>query len=205
MPKTHKEITKLKEKIQLDSSEVSSIDEYDDDDMISQKATDDYIKTELLEKIMKYFFIDTSIKEKQKEIREEMKALKDQKIEMENFILRYLESIEEEFVEINGHGKLIKKTRVTKGAIKVDFIKNAVSDKLKEKGLFRNENDLNTFVETILGSIDEKRPTTSKTFIQRSTKKDKVSQDNTSSKSSVKSGNKSKKIQNDSDEDLPTY
>lgn len=204
MQKTRKEITKLKEQIQLDSSEVSSIDEYDDDDMISQKATDDYIKTELLEKIMKYFFIDTSIKEKQKEIREEMKALKEQKLEMENFILRYLESIDEEFVEINGHGKLIKKTRVTKGAIKIDFIKNAVSDKLKERGLFKNENDLNTFVETILGSIDEKRPTTSKTFIQRSTKKEKESKDNTSTKS-TKSGKKTKNIQNDSDDELPTY
>ena len=68
----HKTNNKINKKTDIDSSDISSYNEDEDyenmtQDQISQKGKEKFFKTELMEKIVKYIKIDDSIKEKQKE------------------------------------------------------------------------------------------------------------------------------------------
>ena len=117
---------KNKIKVKQDSSDISSYDS-DDDNLtnvdIQQKARETYMQTELFERITKYIKIDNNIREKQKELREFTQALKTQKQEMEKYILSYLTDVNQEYVKIDGDGKLTKSVSVRKGAIKPETIK----------------------------------------------------------------------------------
>lgn len=129
-----KNIKKKKER--RDSSDISTYDSDDDNltnEDIQKAARTSYVQNELLERITKYLKIDNAIKEKQKEIREYVKTMKEQKESMEKYIIGYLNEVNEDFIKINGEGKLIKTTSVTKGAIKTDNIKESVAQGLKKK------------------------------------------------------------------------
>jgi hypothetical protein len=153
-----------------DSSDVSSYDEdYDNmtSDQISQKGQDKFFKSELMEKIVKYIKIDDSIKEKQKELREQTKCLKTQKTDMEKYILSYLENINEDYVNIQGTAKLTRTTTVSKGAIKPDNIKLSVIDGLKQQKINLDDKKITEVLESVMDSIDKNRPTKTKTYIKR--------------------------------------
>ncbi len=189
-----------KKKTDYDSSDVSSYDEdYDNmtSDQISQRGQEKFFKSELMEKIIKYIKIDDSIKEKQRELREQTKCLKTQKSDMEKYILSYLENIKEDYVNIQGTAKLTRTTTVSKGAIKPDNIKVSVIDGLKQQKINLDEKKINEVLESVMESIDKNRPTKTKTYIKRtkgSTTKalKKIVEDNNDS-------------EEDGDEKLPQY
>jgi hypothetical protein len=159
-----------KKKPDYDSSDVSS---YDDDydnmtsDQISQRGQDKFFKSELMEKIIKYIKIDDSIKEKQRELREQTKCLKTQKTDMEKYILSYLENINEDYVNIQGTAKLTRTTTISKGAIKPDNIKVSVIDGLKQQKINLDEKKISEVLESVMDCIDKNRPTKTKTYIKR--------------------------------------
>jgi len=169
--------------IQNDSSEVSSIDENDNNDVISTMAEQDYINNELVEKIMKYFVIDNRIREKQKEIREEMKELKDKKSDLEKFILRFLNETEQNFIEVSGQGKLMKKTSTRVGAINQVMIKESIKEMLIKENIICDEIEIECFVDNVLKTIDDMRPKTTKEYIYRS-------EDNTNKTKKIRKTNK---------------
>jgi hypothetical protein len=159
-------------KTDIDSSDISSYDENEDyenmtSEQISQKGKEKFFKTELMEKIVKYIKIDDSIKEKQKEIRQQVKCLKTQKSDMEKYIIAYLENINEEFVNIEGTAKLTKTVSTSKGAIKPDNIKTSVIDSIKKQNIKIDENKINNLLEDVLVFVDKNRPTKTKTYIKR--------------------------------------
>jgi hypothetical protein len=159
-----------KKKTDYDSSDVSSYDEdYDNmtSDQISQRGQDKFFKSELMEKIIKYIKIDDSIKEKQRELREQTKCLKTQKTDMEKYILSYLENINEDYVNIQGTAKLTRTTSISKGAIKPDNIKVSVIDGLKQQKINLDEKKINEVLESVMECIDKNRPTKTKTYIKR--------------------------------------
>ncbi len=138
-----------------DSSDISSYDENENygnmtSDEISQKAHEKYFKTELMEKIIKYIKIDDSIKEKQKEVREQVKCLKTQKMDMEKYIITYLESINQEFVNIEGAAKLTKTVSVSKGAIKHDNIKSSIVDGIKKQNINIDSKKIDELLENVM-------------------------------------------------------
>ena len=162
--------TDKKKKTDYDSSDVSSYDEdYDNmtSDQISQRGQDKFFKSELMEKIIKYIKIDDSIKEKQRELREQTKCLKTQKTDMEKYILSYLENINEDYVNIQGTAKLTRTTSISKGAIKPDNIKVSVIDGLKQQKINLDEKKINEVLESVMECIDKNRPTKTKTYIKR--------------------------------------
>ena len=168
----NKTIQKNKKEIKEDSSDISSYDEDNDyenmtSDEISQKAQDKYFKTELMEKIIKYIKIDDSIKEKQKEIREQVKCLKTQKSDMEKYIITYLESINQEFVNIEGAAKLTKTISTTKGAIKTDNIKSSLVDGIKKQNINLDSKKVDELLESVLEFVETNRPTKTRTYIKR--------------------------------------
>ena len=167
-----KNIKKDKKDKDDDSSDISSyISNYNNDieqmttDEISQKGRDKFFKTELMEKIIKYIKIDDSMKEKQKEIREQMKVLKTQKTEMEKYIISYLESINEEYVKLGEAAKLTKTVSRTKGAIKSDNIKVSIFDELKKDNM--EDNKINDLLTNIVDNIEKNRPIKTRTYIKR--------------------------------------
>jgi hypothetical protein len=183
-----------------DSSDISSYNEDYENmtlDEISQKGREKFFKTELMEKIVKYIKIDDTIKDKQKELRLQMKALKTQKIDMEKYIISYLEAINEEFVNIQGTARLTKTTTNTKGAIKVDNIKLSVIDGIKKQNINLDERKIGELLDSVVDNIEKNRPIKTKTYIKRT--KDKAI------KSTGKKNNKKSNDDDESEEDIPLY
>jgi len=167
-----KKVEKNIEKMNEDSSDISSYDENEDydnmtNDEISQRAHNKFFKTELMEKIIKYIKIDDSIKEKQKEIRDQVKCLKTQKTDMEKYIISYLENINEEFVNIEGTAKLTKTTTIKKGAIKSDMIKTSVVEGIRKQNIQIDSKKIDDLLENVLEFVDKNRPVKTKTYIKR--------------------------------------
>lgn len=193
-----------KEKKDNDSSDISSYNENNDiyndfenmtADEISQKGKEKFFKTELMEKIIKYIKIDDSIKEKQKEIREQMKVMKTQKESMEKYIISYLESINEEFVNITGTAKLTKTVTNTKGAINYDNIKLSVIDTLKKQNI--EEDKIKGLIDDVINNVDKNRPVKTRTYIKRTK--------GATDKSLRKIAEKHKNQDNLDDDDIPQY
>lgn len=163
---------KVKKEIKEDSSDISSYDENNNyenmtSDELSQRAQDKYFKTELMEKIIKYIKIDDSIKEKQKEIRQQVKCLKTQKADMEKYIITYLESINQEFVNIEGTAKLTKTVSTTRGAIKQDNIKISLVDGIKKQNINLDSKKVDELLESVMEFVEKNRPTKTRTYIKR--------------------------------------
>jgi hypothetical protein len=196
-------VKKDKIKVKQDSSDISSYDSEDDNMTnadIQQKAKETYMQTELFERITKYIKIDNNIREKQKELREFTQALKKQKQEMEKYILSYLTEVNQEYVKIDGDGKLTKSVSIRKGAIKPETIKKSVLTGLKKENINLDDNRINDIIESILTIVDDNRPKTTKTYIKRTYER-KKKDDKQQSKKDIDKKNKD----NDSDEELPKY
>ena len=199
-------------KEEVDSSDISSYDENENyenmtNDEISQKGKEKFFKTELMEKIIKYIKIDDSIKDKQKEVRDQMKVLKTQKEEMEKYIISYLETINEEYVKIGESAKLTRTVSQTKGAIKQDNIKVSIFDQLKKENM--GDDKINELLENIVDNIEKNRPVKTKTYIKRTKAKEKKDV-NKSIRDIAISNKKGAKQQvnnsdDDGDDDIPKY
>ncbi len=186
-----------------DSSDISSYDENENYenmtfDEISHKAQNKFFETELKEKIIKYIKIDDSIKEKQKEIREQIKCLKTQRNDMEKYIIAYLEDINEEYVDISGKAKLTRTVSTSKGAIKTDNIKLSIVDGIKSQGIDLDLHKVNELLEDVMEFIEKNRPTKTRTYIKR-TKGNTIKQ-----LSKIVKGNVAN-VANVSDDELPKY
>ena len=220
------------QKEDLDSSDISSMDEDDIDMMTNQdiekKATNAFVETELLDRITKYLKIDSKIKEKQKEVRECMRTMKQQKEDMEKYIVKYLEDINEDFIKIDGEGKLTKTQTITRGAINNENIKSSVLTGLKKENINLDDKKFMDLIQSILEQVEANRPKKTKTYIKRTAeKKNKKSKNETENetknenknetkneikneiKNETKHENKKqrklKKVETEEDDDLPKY
>jgi len=180
-----------------DSSDISSYDSDDErkiDNMtnedIRSNATQKYIETELLERINKYFKIDTLIKDKQKEVRDMTRELKKQKQEMEKYIIGYLEEIDEEYIKVSGKCKLMRATKTTKGAINNKNICTSIANGMSKENIKLDDGKFNSLLTSILEFIDSNRPTKTKQILKQVKNK---------------KGDKSENEDNDEDEDIPKY
>ena len=210
-----KKITKIKKKKERrDSSDISSYDSEDDNitnEDIQKEARSNYVQNELLERITKYLKIDNSIKEKQKEIREYVKVMKSQKEDMEKYIIGYLNEVNEDYIKIEGEGKLTKTITTSKGAIKTDNIKASVVAGLKRENIALDEKKFNELIGSILNMVEENRPKKQKTYIKRTQvkkkddNKDDKKDDNKDNNDDNKTKVKKQKLPEDSDEELPKY
>lgn len=134
---------------------------------IKTKAKEDFIQNDFFEKIIKYVKTDNLIRNETKDFREKMKTLKEQKEDLEKFILRFLELQEENVININGSGKLTKYESVRKKGINKDIIEQAISDQLKKEKLFTDEKKIKELVEATYKIMEDKREKTVKTVLKR--------------------------------------
>jgi len=163
------------QKEDADSSDISSLDEEDIDMMTNQdiekNATNSFVQNELLERITKYLKFDEKIKEKQKEVREYMKVMKEQKESMEKYIIKYLEDVNEEYIKIDGQGKLVRTQTITRGVINNENIKSSIITSLKKENIKLDDKTFMNLIQTILTEVETNRPKKTRTFIKRTEEK----------------------------------
>lgn len=129
---------------------MSDIENSDSDD-IEQEAEQIKITKDFQENVIKFVKIDDLIKKKQSEITE----LKSQKKPCEENIIKYLDEIDENVIEIT-NGKLRKNKSETKVALNKEIIKNAINNQIQDP----------LIVEQILKIMDN-RPKKVRTNIKR--------------------------------------
>lgn len=136
--------------------------EDDDDDAISREAEECVVPNEFKEKVVKYVKIDNLIRQKDSEA----KLLKGERKKFEEYIIRYLDKVKEVSVEI-GDGQLVKNETVKKKPINTDIIKEAITEKIKEDKLFKDDKEREKAVEDILELMEKKRPQTTNVKLDR--------------------------------------
>jgi hypothetical protein len=110
------------------------------------------VSMEFQESVIKFVKLDDLMKKKQKELTE----LRNQRKPCEEFILKYLDQIDETVVEITT-GKLRKNKSETKVPLNKEVIKQAIQLKVK------NKDD----VDFIMKQMDELRPINTRENIKR--------------------------------------
>lgn len=101
------------------------------------------VSKEFQEHVVKYVKLDDVIRKKQSELSE----LKDQRRPSEEYILKYLDNIGENMIEIST-GKLRKNKSETKKALSQDIIQKVLLESVKDEAQ----------VEEILKKMEETRP-----------------------------------------------
>jgi len=138
------------------SSDSNSGDERDDDKSSGgdkEKSIDQVkISKEFQENVVKFVKLDDLMRKKQ----QEMTELRDQRKPCEQYILKYLDSVDENVIEIT-NGKLRKNKAETKAALTQDVMKNAISEKVSDPKI----------VEEILKIMETKRPLSTHVNLKR--------------------------------------
>lgn len=139
----------------LTSEVISEIDKDDSasEESDNEKAVDKVkISKEFQENVVKFVKLDDLVRKKQSE----MADLKEQRKPCEQYILKYLDKIEESTIAIT-NGKLRKNKSETKSALSQDVIKSAIEEKVKDVKL----------VDEILNLMETMRPTNTHVNLKR--------------------------------------
>ena len=139
------------------SSESNS--SYDSDD-IEDEAEKINVSKEFEEKVIKYVKLDNLIRKKNAEVKE----LKEQRKPCEEFILKYLDQIGQNTIDITG-GKLRRNKSETKTSINNDVIKKSLTEKIKDP----------LAVEEILKIMEANRPLKTSINLKRTNERAKKS------------------------------
>ena len=139
--------------------EISDSEDDDNENNENEEDNGNYeLKDEFREKVVSYVKSDDKIRELQKLIKEQQKLKKDS----EEAILRHLERLGESMINISG-GKIRKNQYESKGALKKEFIKDSILDKIKDPKV----------VEDILAKIEDKRENKINISLKRTFERDK--------------------------------
>lgn len=167
------------------------------DEDIKRKAKEAFIQTDFFEKVIKYVKTDNLIRKETADFREKINTMKEEKQELEKFILRYLEIQEENVININGSGKLTKYESIRKKGINKDIIQQAISDQLKKEKLVTDDKKLKELVEATYNIMEGKREQTVKTVLKRTflkEKKEKKPKENKIKDKPIKNATKDEKL-----------
>jgi hypothetical protein len=133
---------------------------YDSDD-IEDEAEKINVSKEFEEKVIKFVKLDNLIRKKNTEIKE----LKEQRKPCEDFILKYLDQIGQNTIDITG-GKLRRNKSETKKSINNDIIKKSLTEKIKDP----------LAVDEILKIMEENRPLKTSINLKRTNERAKKKQ-----------------------------
>ncbi|MDX1702057.1 MAG: hypothetical protein R3250_15635 [Melioribacteraceae bacterium] len=132
----------------LSDIEMSNADDSDDEMDTEQKK----ITEEFKENVVKFVKLDDQIRERKREIRE----LESKRKPCEEFILKCLDSMNENVIEIS-NGKLRKNKSETKVPLNQDIIRTAILEKVQDPKQ----------VSAIVGRMDELRPKKTRVNLKR--------------------------------------
>jgi len=124
------------------------------DEQIEQEARELRITREFQENVIKYVKLDDLIRNREKEVRE----LKKQRKPCEEYILNYLERVDENIIEIT-NGKLRRNKCATKVPLTKAIIKSALIEKIRDP----------LKVDELLVLMNELRPKKERINLKRTT------------------------------------
>lgn len=110
------------------------------------------LSPEFTANVNSFVALDDHIKEKEKELREEKKKRK----EKEDYLIKYLNTVDKELIQISG-GKLIKQKTENKTALKQDLIRETLKERFDDPEMI---NDL-------MDKMNSKRSVNVKVSIKR--------------------------------------
>ena len=152
----------MSKKSDLASELISEIDKRDDDSTSYSDNESNYddgksvqsvkVSKEFQENVLKFVKLDDLVRKKQQELSE----LKEQRKPCEQYILQYLDKVDQNMIEISD-GKLRKNKSETKAALSQDIIKASIAEKIKDPQI----------VEEILKNMENKRPLSTHINIKR--------------------------------------
>lgn len=195
----------------VDSSEISDIDEnqsipdafeYDrkkieTEDDIDKEAKEEYVKTVVLDSVIKYIKIDDIIKKKQNEHKKELVPIKESKIKLESFLINYLDKIDEEFIMVGTKNTLTKTEVSKKTPVKLEDITESLIEGFKKYELYDdNEDEKIKIIKDLVQTIDSKREVKTRKYLKRTQKCEKNGQINVKK---IQGGKLTKKIKNNND------
>lgn len=136
----------------IDSNDLTNetqITESTQDTEISEK---DELPDEFKEKVLTYLKIDDAIRKRQEEIKE----LREKKKPCEDFIIKFLEKAQSDHINVNG-GELVKNEVERKGPLKIDIVREAISEGFKSDKTMKDEKS-HEMLALILNLVEHKRP-----------------------------------------------
>lgn len=170
-------VSKTKANSKDDVSDSSDISDYDENESISDafkyddnknKSEDDdeYVKTVVVERVVKYLKLDDVIKEKQAEHRKEMKVIKDAKDQLESFLIEYLDKINQDYIECKG-SQLVRTETQTKAPPKMEDISVSLIDGFRKHEIYEDDDEIKRVVKDFMELIEERREIKTRKYIKR--------------------------------------
>ena len=120
-----------------------------------------------MERVIKYIKLDDVIKEKQNEHKKEMKTLKDTKDQLEQFLISFLDKINEEYIQLGNKSTLIKTEVNTKAAPKMEDISVCLIDGFRKYEIYEDDEEIKRVVKDFIKIIDDKREIKTRKFLKR--------------------------------------
>ena len=157
MPKKNKQIESDDE---IDDDIISDND--DDVTNASKKDKPVQVTDEFKECVIGFIKLDDLIRQRQEDIKE----LKEKKKPYEEFILKYLDKVGENVIEVQ-ESKLRKNQSETKMPLKIDMIKEAIFETIKKDKNDQSDEKCKELVEETIQLMENKRPTTIRTNLKR--------------------------------------
>lgn len=176
MPKKqniNKQLMDAKEKLMdLELSEDSEDHEMKyDDASISSEAQNKY-REEACAQIVKYLVIDETIAKKKKEHKEAIAELNKTKTQLEKFIIKYLEDINQDIIKIDGKGEIERHEKITRKPINQAIIKDVMFEHFKQ--YTKSDTTAKQLTELAYKKMEEKREVTTKVSLKRTVSKKKA-------------------------------
>lgn len=182
---TSKKTTKKQAKKQEVDKDSSDISEMNEDEPLSdafnydtkkestgendqdEELSEEYIQTVLLDKVYKYIKLDDVIKEKQSEHRKEMKVIKEAKEQLEQYLIGYLDKVDEEYIQIGNKSTLVKTETKTKAPPKMEDISVCLIEGFREHGIYEDDAEIKRVVTDFIKNIEEKREVKTRKYLKR--------------------------------------
>lgn len=129
--------------------------------------SEEYMKKVVLDRVIKYIKLDDVIKEKQNEHKKEMKKIKEIKVQLEQFLIDYLDKVNEEHIQLGNKTTLIKTEIQTKSHPKMEDINLCLIDGFKKHEIYKSDEEIQRVVADFIKTIEEKRETKTRKYIKR--------------------------------------
>lgn len=129
------------------------------------------------EKIVKFIKLDDAIREETIAFKEKIETLKIQKEELSAYILRHLEDVERESVDLGNKGKIARKTSTRKSGLNKDIIQQSIYEKLKNDKLVKTDEEGRILAQATYEIMEGKRDVKTKVVLSRTIKRKKKSKD----------------------------
>lgn len=140
----------------------------------SDEKSSNNVTENFKDKLAKFIFMDNLIRQETIEYREKIETLKSQKDYLSEYIMRYLENINENIIELGDNGTIRKYESVRKGGINKEIIEQSIYEKLKQEKIEMTDEECKKLASATYEAMNNKREIKTKTTLKRTIKKSKT-------------------------------